>query len=66
MNLTDKEIIELRIKCLEPYISVASKHGLESNLVIEKAEIAWKYAIEPLMNKSSETIDKKSTSTKKS
>lgn len=66
LNLTDKEFIELRLKCLEPFITIASKHSIEHNLVIDRAEEAWKYAIQPLMNKSSETTDKKSTSTKKS
>ena len=52
MELSDKEIVELRIKCLEPYVAVASKHGIEQDTVIKKAEVAWNYAIEPLLKNS--------------
>jgi len=48
MTLTDKEIVELRIKCLAPYVAVASKHDLERDIVIEKAKLAWEYAVAPL------------------
>lgn len=67
MNLTDKEVVELRIKCLEPFVTVASKHGIEQDLVIQKAERAWEYAIEPLMQRKAETIVSvnKTTSAKK-
>lgn len=49
-NLTQKEICELRIKCLEPFVSVASKHGIEQDIIFSKAEKAWEFAIKPLGN----------------
>lgn len=51
LNLTHKEIVELRIKCLEPIIMTASKHGLEKSQVIALAEEAWTYAIKPISEK---------------
>lgn len=50
MNLTDKETVELRIKCIEPFIAVASKHDIDKDLLVAKAEKVWDYAIEPLSN----------------
>jgi predicted metal-binding transcription factor (methanogenesis marker protein 9) len=49
LNLTEKEIIELRLKCLAPYVTIASKVNIEQDTVIKKAEVAWQYAIKPLM-----------------
>jgi len=48
LNLTHKEIIELRLKCLEPYIATASKVNIDQDTVLKKAELAWSYAIKPL------------------
>lgn len=48
MKLTDFEVIQLRIKCAEPFISTGSKLGIEKEKVIELAEILWKFAIKPL------------------
>ena len=45
MNLTDKERIELRLKCLEPFIKVASTANIEQDTIIKKAEVAWEFAI---------------------
>jgi hypothetical protein len=47
-GLTNKEICELRIKCLEPFIKTASILGLREGEVFELAEKAWKFAIETL------------------
>lgn len=47
-GLTPKEIIELRIKCLEPYVAIASKTQIEQDVVLVRAEKAWIYAIAPL------------------
>lgn len=47
-NLTPKEYIELRLKCLEPYVTNGSKNGIEKNIVIDCARSAWAYAIEGL------------------
>lgn len=43
-GLTNEQIIKLRLKCLEPYVVVASKAGIEQDTVIRKAETAWEYA----------------------
>ena len=48
MNLTDKEIVELRIKCLEPFVAVASKHDMDKMLLVNYAEKAWEYATSTL------------------
>ncbi len=49
-GLSPKEIIELRLKCLEPYVTVASKVNIEQDVIIKKAEIAWEYCIKPLIS----------------
>ena len=57
-GLTPKEIIQLRLKCLEPFVTVASKAGIEQSVVIKKAEEAWEFAIRPItgsLNKESES-----------
>jgi len=47
--MTDKEIIQLRLKCLEPFVATASKAGIEQDTVIRKAEVAWEYATKTLV-----------------
>jgi len=49
LDMSPKEIITLRLKCLEPFIQVASRHSIEQDVVMKKAEEAWKYAIKPLL-----------------
>ncbi len=61
VKLTSKEIIQLRLKCLEPFIATASKTGIEQDVVLRKAENAWKFAIEPITGKKEETTDTAST-----
>lgn len=58
LNLTHKEIVELRLKALEPIIMTASKHGLEKSHVVELAEASWTYAIKPLVNPTGEDTAK--------
>ena len=65
MALTDKEIIELRIKCLTPYVAVASKHDLERDVVIKKAELAWEYATAGLTSGSKSKPEKSTGSDSK-
>ena len=55
--MTDKEIIQLRLKCLEPYVTVASKAGIEQDTVLRKAEKAWEFAIKPLEDAKKEITD---------
>lgn len=55
LNLTNKEIIELRLQCLVPYVTVASKVNIEQDIVIKKAELAWEYCIKPLISGTQET-----------
>lgn len=47
-NLKEKEIFELRLKCLEIFVTVASKHSIEKKEVFDLAEEAWKFANKPL------------------
>jgi hypothetical protein len=47
-GLTPKEIVELRIKLLEPIILTCSKFGFEKHQALEIAEQAWKYAVKPI------------------
>ena len=53
--LTPQQINQLRLKCLEPYVMTASKVNIEQNVVLAKAEEAWKYAIEPITKEQDET-----------
>ncbi len=48
LDLTNKEIIELRIKCLAPYVAIAARANILDDVIIKKAEVAWDYAIKPL------------------
>jgi hypothetical protein len=49
MNLTDKELIELRIKCVEVIALSASRAELRGE-IIAIADKVWKFAIEPLVD----------------
>lgn len=61
-GLTSKETIELRLKCLEPFVTIASKLNIEQDLVLSKAELAWEYATKGIPAIVIETPEK-STST---
>lgn len=50
-GLTPKEIVELRIQCLAPYVTIASKTDIMQDVVLARAEAAWKYAVQPLMQR---------------
>ena len=50
-DLTAKEIVELRLKCLEPIYATASRNTLEKSEVVKLGSDAWAFAIEPLDNK---------------
>lgn len=58
LGLTNKEIIELRLKCLEPFVIIASKANIEQDVVIRKAELAWEYATKGLSVGMNETSEK--------
>lgn len=47
-GLTPKDIVELRLKCLEPFVITGSKTGIEQGIVFESAKKAWNFVIEPL------------------
>lgn len=56
LNIDDVKFIELRLKCLEPFITIASKTQIEQDVVIKRAEIAWNdFVVKPLMAYSQET-----------
>ena len=59
-GLTNKEIIELRIKCLKPYVETASKAGIEKDQVIQHAEAGWQFAIKTLEEEQAKTTAKRS------
>jgi len=50
-ELTKKDIIDLKIKLITPYVMVASKHDIEKDRIIEYVKEAWKFAIDPIMPK---------------
>jgi hypothetical protein len=54
--MTDLERAQLRLKCAEPFVSVASKHGLEKDQIFGYAEKMWEFVI-----KNSETPSKKAS-----
>lgn len=56
-GLTAKEIVELRIKCLEPFVAIASKHQIEQDVVLKRAEQAWAYATAPLTQNKKATTE---------
>ncbi|MFA5499484.1 MAG: hypothetical protein WC404_00215 [Candidatus Omnitrophota bacterium] len=47
-DLSAKEIVELRLKCLEPIYLTASRHSMEKDEVIEFGEKAWTFAVKLL------------------
>ena len=54
-GLTPKEFIELRLKCLETYVSISSKHGIEKDEVLIHAEKAWNsFVVWPLVELANE------------
>lgn len=65
-GLSKKEICELRIKCLEMFVPIASKTGIEDGIVFLSAEKAWVFVTALLEETPSEQPVKaptKSTST---
>lgn len=56
-GMNERDIIQLRLKCLEPFIATASKAGIEQDTVLKHAENAWKFATEPITGKKEETTE---------
>lgn len=48
--LSNKEVVELRIKCLESCFVAATKNSLDKGDFFTLAEKAWEFAIKPLAN----------------
>jgi len=48
VGLTDKEIIELRLSCLKPFVESAAKQNLERLTFLPQAEKAWEFATKTL------------------
>lgn len=48
MNLSDKDICQLRLECLKLYVPVVSKWDIEKDIVIEKAKIAFDFITETI------------------
>lgn len=44
MTLTDKDIIELRMKCVEVFVAPCSKVGLENDEAFVKGAKLWDFA----------------------
>lgn len=42
--MTDIEIISLRIRCVEVFVQVASRHALEKDEVFQLGEKLWEFA----------------------
>ena len=57
-GLTTKELCDLRLKCLEPYILTASKWGIEQGICIEAAEKSFEFVVKPLAEMEKGTTDK--------
>ena len=55
-NLKDKEILELRLKCLEIFVTVSSKHGIEKEEVFLLAEKAWQFISKPIRENQGENV----------
>lgn len=55
-GIDDAKFIELRLKCLEPFITIASKHSIENDVVLMKAEKAWNdFVVKPLVDEMAKT-----------
>jgi len=48
-TLSDLDIINSRIKILEPLIQTASKHSLEKDAILPIAEKFWEFATKPIV-----------------
>lgn len=57
-GISNKEIVQLRLKCLEPFVHVASKANIEQATVIKIAEKAWEFATKGIDLKDPETTVK--------
>jgi len=55
MELSDKDYIILRLKCLEPFIQIASKHGIEHEIFLRSAESAWEFATKGIIKTGAKT-----------
>lgn len=54
--LTTKEFIELRLKCLEIYVNISSKSGIEKSDVLKYAQEGWNdFVVKPLAEQTPET-----------
>lgn len=55
-GLTNERFIELRLKCLEPFITIASKTQIEQDIVVKRAEFAWnEFVVKPLVEQQAQT-----------
>lgn len=46
--MTEMERVNTRLKCLEMFVTIASKAGIEQDIVFQKAEKAWEFATETI------------------
>jgi hypothetical protein len=58
-TISTKEFIELRLKCLEIYVSISSKHGIEKKETLAYAESGWNdFVVRTLVEIKEETPQK--------
>lgn len=50
-GLSKQDVCALRLRCIEPYISFASKNDVVKDVVFEKAEKSWEYMLKALGEK---------------
>ena len=50
-GLSKAEICALRLRCVEPYISFASKNDVTKEIIFEKAEQSWDFMLKGLGEK---------------
>lgn len=50
-GFSKQDICALRLRCVEPYISFASKNDVMKDVIFEKAEASWEFMLKGLGEK---------------
>lgn len=62
--LSEKETVQLRLKCLEPFIVFASKNGVMKDEIFPHAEKAWEFATRGITRNQKKTTSRPSSERK--
>lgn len=59
-DLTTKELLELRLKCTEPFVMTASKYDLQKDVIFDLGEKMWNHVTKGL----TDTVEKPAVDTR--